>query len=266
MTDRVEIYVGKDTRPSSPSLAKSLMDGILALSGKPIDFGIVSTPQLHYLVLCKNTKGAYGVPMEEGYYNKLTEAFKKLRGTTYTNGNYVNKLFYDGANGVGSRKIKYFQERLGDSLKIELYNDAGIGTGKLNYLCGADYVKTHQRFPTGVPVEADVRCVSVDGDADRIVYYYVDEDEKFHLLDGDKIATLIAAYLKEVLENTSVELSLGLVQTAYANGASTEYICKKLVSLRIKSIKRVVDKCFLESASGMRSDGYQTPAPQSARV
>lgn len=134
MTDRVEIYVGKDTRPSSPSLAKSLMDGILALSGKPIDFGIVTTPQLHYLVLCRNTRNAYGIPTEEGYYNKLTNAFKKLRGESYAHGNYVNRIFYDGANGVGARKIKYFQERLGDLLKIELFNDATIGTGTLNHL------------------------------------------------------------------------------------------------------------------------------------
>lgn len=138
MTDRVEIYVGKDTRPSSPSLAKSLMDGILALSGKPIDFGIVTTPQLHYFVLCRNTRNAYGVPTEEGYYNKLTEAFKKLRGERFVNGNYVNRVLYDGANGVGARKIKYFQERLGDSLKIELFNDADIGTGKLNYLVSVE--------------------------------------------------------------------------------------------------------------------------------
>lgn len=75
-----------------------------------------------------------------------------------------------------------------------------------------------------------MRCCSVDGDADRIVYYFIDEDDKFHLLDGDRIATLIAAYLKELLEETGIDLNLGLIQTAYANGASTEYITQKLVS------------------------------------
>lgn len=101
--------------------------------------------------------------------------------------------------------------------------------------CGADYVKTHQSFPTGVPVETNARCVSVDGDADRVVYYYTDESSKFHLLDGDRIATLIAGYLKEVLEETGVELSIGLVQTAYANGASTAYIKNELVRKRTVS-------------------------------
>lgn len=91
-------------------------------------------------------------------------------------------------------------------------------------------MKTHQSFPTGVPVETNTRCVSVDGDADRLVYYYMDEQNEFHLLDGDRIATLIAGYLKELLQETGIDdLSLGLVQTAYANGASTEYINNKLV-------------------------------------
>ncbi|XP_017769387.1 PREDICTED: phosphoacetylglucosamine mutase isoform X2 [Nicrophorus vespilloides] len=228
MTNRVEIFIGKDTRPSSPSLAKSLMDGVLALSGKPVDFGIVTTPQLHYFVTCKNTRHAYGVPTEVGYYIKLVTAFKKLRGEEYNKGNYKNLIFYDGANGVGSKKIKIFQEQLGECLNVRHFNDAGIGTGKLNFMCGADYVKSTQSFPTGVPVEKNRRCASVDGDADRIVYYYVDDEENFHLMDGDRIATLIASYLKELLQKTGIDLNLGLIQTAYANGASTEYITKQL--------------------------------------
>lgn len=134
MNEKVYIFIGKDTRPSSPSLAKCAQDGVLALGGKPMDYGIVTTPMLHYFVTCKNTNSKYGDPNEEGYYTKLVTAFKKLRGSTYTNGNYVPKLFYDGANGVGAKKIKNFKERLGDCLSIELFNDAAIGTGKLNHM------------------------------------------------------------------------------------------------------------------------------------
>ncbi len=35
-----------------------------------------------------------------------------------------------------------------------------------------------------------VRCVSVDGDADRVIYFFIDAGGCFHMLDGDKIATL----------------------------------------------------------------------------
>lgn len=43
------------------------------------------------------------------------------------------------------------------------------------------------------------RCCSFDGDADRIIYYYQDATGLFHLIDGDKIATLISIFLKELL-------------------------------------------------------------------
>lgn len=89
-------------------------------------------------------------------------------------------------------------------------------------------MKTAQCAPEGVPQEPNVRCVSVDGDADRIVYFYTDENNTFHLLDGDRIATLIAAYLKELLTASKLDIQLGLVQTAYANGASTNYISNEL--------------------------------------
>lgn len=58
----------------------------------------------------------------------------------------------------------------------------------------------------------------------------MDEQNKFHLLDGDRIATLIAAYFKELLSESKLDLQLGLVQTAYANGASTKYISENLVN------------------------------------
>lgn len=96
------------------------------------------------------------------------------------------------------------------------------------FQCGADYVKVQQTLPEGLPVEPYDRCVSVDGDADRIVYYYIDEERNFHLLDGDRIATLVAGYIKELLQQSNVNVQIGLIQTAYANGASTKYITDDL--------------------------------------
>ena len=40
--------------------------------------GLLTTPQLHYIVCCENTQGEYGEPTEEGYYKKLSDAFIKL--------------------------------------------------------------------------------------------------------------------------------------------------------------------------------------------
>lgn len=59
----------------------SLEDGIVALDGKIVNIGIVTTPQLHYVTRCLNTldkEDAYGVPTEEGYYEKLSKGFKEI--------------------------------------------------------------------------------------------------------------------------------------------------------------------------------------------
>ncbi|KAK1128078.1 hypothetical protein K0M31_003563 [Melipona bicolor] len=219
------VITGRDTRESSPTLLNAAVTGIEVLYGIVQDFGIVTTPQLHYLVVCTNTKNNYGNPTLHGYYIKLSEAFKHVRQKQINNGQYVAELLLDAANGVGGIAAKEFQKYLGTTLAINIYND---GNGELNYMCGADYVKVQQVPPVNFSLKSNFRCVSIDGDADRIVYFYTDEDNKFHLLDGDKIATLIAEYLKELLKESHLSFQLGLVQTAYANGSSTDYILNVL--------------------------------------
>jgi len=80
------------------------------------------------------------------------------------------------------------------------------------------------QFPHGVDVASDdgQRMCSMDGDADRLVYFYA-EAGRLVLLDGDKIAALAAKAIVRLLGEAGLadDLSIGLVQTAYANGAST---------------------------------------------
>lgn len=58
------------------------------------------------------------------------------------------------------------------------------------------------------------------------------QDGSFVLLDGDKIAALAAVYLRRLLSHappgTADSISTGVVQTAYANGASTRFITEQL--------------------------------------
>lgn len=92
-------------------------------------------------------------------------------------------------------------------------------------------MKVGQTVPNGLPELAPyVRCVSVDGDADRVVYFFVDDAGKCNLLDGDRIATLYARYLIDLIRACGLDVTLGIVQTAYANGASTDFIENVLAS------------------------------------
>ena len=180
--------------------------------------GILTTPQLHFIVRCINDP-KYGVASEEGYYKKISSAFIKL-----TKSLTLSPVIVDGANGVGALKMSELAKHLNNVLPLSVFNDGTAG--ELNKNCGADFVKVAQKSPEGVEITIGGRYVSVDGDADRIVYFYHDRSRRFHLLDGDKISTLIASYLKEKLEVSCLNLDrgLGVVQTAYANGSSTAYL------------------------------------------
>eukprot|EP00271_Cylindrocystis_brebissonii_P011856 TRINITY_DN29835_c0_g1_i1.p1 TRINITY_DN29835_c0_g1~~TRINITY_DN29835_c0_g1_i1.p1 ORF type:complete len:441 (+),score=64.53 TRINITY_DN29835_c0_g1_i1:141-1325(+) len=177
-------------------------------------------------------------------------------------------------------------------LAIEVRNFPD-GEGELNKGVGADFVQKEQRAPEGFDPQELVgrRCASLDGDADRLVYFFFDSPDssassherqcspapstlRFRLLDGDKIATLAAHFVSTQLDalaatsashhtshsdvptanpttSSPVKLlfpstsnpsppgvhhksqalvpgygavTVGVVQTAYANGASTAHI------------------------------------------
>ena len=62
------------------------------------------------------------------------------------------------------------------------------------------------------------------------MYHFWTNTGLWELLDGDKIACLIATYIQKKLKDLPepAEYKFGCVQTAYANGASTAYLRKVL--------------------------------------
>lgn len=68
--------------------------------------------------------------------------------------------------------------------------------------------QVQQKWPEGVPQAQNTRCVSVDGDADRVIYSFIDKNGKYSMLDGDKIATLVAGYFQELLKASGKDVVL----------------------------------------------------------
>ncbi|KAH6810278.1 phosphoglucosamine mutase-like protein [Perilla frutescens var. frutescens] len=196
------------------------------------DMGILTTPQLHWMVRAKN-KGIEA--SEANYYDQILMSFRCLLDYVPQGNNSKNasdKLIVDGADGVGGEKLEKMKTRLG-YLTIDVRN---CGDGVLNEGVGADFVQKEKVVPRSFGrADAGMRCASLDGDADRLVYFFVlSNSSKIDLVDGDKILSLFAVFLKEQLgilngpedgkANKSYQPSLGVVQTAYANGASTDYL------------------------------------------
>ncbi|KAJ6621696.1 phosphoacetylglucosamine mutase [Mycena sp. CBHHK59/15] len=225
------VVYARDTRPSGGSLVSSLEDGLKAIGAEGRNAGVTTTPILHYLVRAINTKGtkeSYGDDSEEGYFLKLSEAYKKLVSTRAT----PPALMIDCANGVGAPIAARLAAYLGGTLPLVLENVSITTPVALNNGCGADYVKTTQKLPPSLAnrLQPGQRGCSLDGDADRLMYFYLDERSQFHMLDGDKIAALVAAFVIELVKMAGLDnqIKVGVVQTAYANGASTKYLSERL--------------------------------------
>ncbi|CAO2819384.1 unnamed protein product [Amaranthus hypochondriacus] len=230
-----EILLGRDTRPSGESLLDAAKQGISSIiSAVSYDMGILTTPQLHWMVRARNM----GMKSTENdYFQQVSNSYRclvKLIPDASKANNFNDKLVVDGANGVGGDKLEVLKDLCGD-LSIEVRNSSN-GEGVLNEGVGADFVQKEKFVPSGFGQgDIGLRCASLDGDADRLVYFLVKPDGKMiDLVDGDKILSLFALFIKEQLnilkDNNNEKTSdpyhprLGVVQTAYANGASTAYL------------------------------------------
>ncbi|XP_020112806.1 phosphoacetylglucosamine mutase isoform X1 [Ananas comosus] len=232
-----EILLGRDTRPSGEFLLEAAKQGITAIIGAAtIDMGIVTTPQLHWMVRSRNN----GLKASESdYFAQLADSFRCLMDLVpneVEKKGVDTKLIVDGANGVGGAKLEVLKEML-MGVEIHTRNSGKDGEGILNEKCGADYVQKEKVVPCGFGSDdVGVRCTSLDGDADRLVYFHVlsASNDRIDLVDGDKILSLFAIFIKEQLKILNDEKDdglkkelparLGIVQTAYANGASTDYL------------------------------------------
>jgi len=238
---RRRVLVARDTRESGEALANEALAGIRAMGIDAVDCGEMTTPQLHYLVWATNA----GEPCAESdYFARLSSGYAALTergddgdddGDDTTCDDVT--LVIDCADGVGAQKLKI----LGDAvaaygLKFDLRNRGDEVTSSLNDGVGADYVQKARTPPVRGEFSSlppNTRCVSVDGDADRLIYYETRADGSIDLFDGDKIATMIATYIKSLVDASVPFLQpgsirVGVVQTAYANGASTAYLTQTL--------------------------------------
>ncbi|KAK9698900.1 hypothetical protein RND81_08G139200 [Saponaria officinalis] len=232
---RAEILLGRDTRPSGESLLNAAKEGIKSILGAVShDMGILTTPQLHWMVRARNM-GLKST--EHDYFQQLSQSYRCLvdlipdgNKTTRLN----DKVVVDGANGVGGDKLEVLRD-ICDGLLVEVRNSSK-SEGVLNEGVGADFVQKEKVAPSGFgPSDEGMRCASFDGDADRLVYFLVQPNSKtIELVDGDKILSLFALFIKEQLSiikdddeektHDPYHARLGVVQTAYANGASTAFL------------------------------------------
>ncbi|XP_078445810.1 phosphoglucosamine mutase-like protein [Wolffia australiana] len=237
--EKSEVLLARDSRPSGATLIEAAKMGIASVAGAvAIDMGILTTPQLHWMVRQRNR--GWG-SSEMDYFLQLSNSFRsliELSGEEPMASGYDPVLLVDAANGVGGGKLKELVKLLGAGIEIHVRNCGEEGEGLLNEGVGADFVQKEKTIPHGFTAQdTGKRCASLDGDADRIVYFTIraNDENKVDLVDGDKILSLFALFISEHLaiiadaddekeDKKTKKKTLGVVQTAYANGASTEFL------------------------------------------
>ena len=214
------VVVGRDSRASSPTLASLVMKGVQDADAEVIDIGIVTTPQLHFVIRAKHR----GEPDTiDDYYLNLRNSFKSMCGAAISD---TIGLVVDCSNGVGAIAMNEIKDLIPNTVLINNFP----GTAPLNDKCGADYVQKSRACPTthksnDCNINDDVIWASLDGDADRLVCYVRDGDDNFILADGDRFATLMAQQIAYTIKAAGLEnVTIGVGQTAYSNGAATDYL------------------------------------------
>ena len=254
------VVVGRDTRPHSAELAKCIVLGAAAAGATVHDMGLVTTPQLHFIVQQTNARAAAFPVLSldraaalTHYYETIGAGYLALRDSTepphadsssFSNSrsssggdqcvSETDVVVIDGSNGIGAVAVAELANVIDalrpGALRVDLRN--GAYAGPVNDGCGAEHVQKGQVPPQGVSAVADQgqTLVSFDGDADRIVFHAFLPSPtgvpQWVLLDGDKIAALLSVLIARELKEAGLDadFSMGVVQTAYANGASTAFL------------------------------------------
>jgi phosphoglucosamine mutase len=259
---RPRILVGKDTRKSSDMLEKALVAGICSSGAEAVLAGFVPTPAIAWLVKQHgfdagvvisashnpaeyngikffNSEG-YKLPdeIEERIESIILDRSEEILSPT---GEYIGftselktsvddyvsfatstidcdlkglKVALDCANGASYITSPRALQKLGAEVLATNNNPDGMN---INKNCGSTHIEELQKFTVSNGCDIGL---AFDGDADRVLAV----DENGHLVDGDKIMSIIGLDLKKkgiLNKNTivvTVMSNLGFDVMARENG------------------------------------------------
>lgn len=241
------VLVARDTRPSGPSLAAAVVAGASALGAVVHDLGELTTPALH-LAVYDTAAGTLRVSHEQAFgahVDRLANGYVAMMAHAQERDGKGTTLVLDCANGVGAAVAAAVAAHPGvtsTGLTLRLVNTNRSG---LNALCGADFVHKKRISPAAAQPhdtanDGDAHWASLDGDADRLVFYQPSIGDITHsnsalpiasLLDGDKTMCLLALHTAALIRTAGMAAELfplAAVQTAYANGGSAAFLTTSL--------------------------------------
>ncbi|KAM1668357.1 hypothetical protein COP1_047413 [Malus domestica] len=187
-------------------LAFVLLQGISSIIGAIAhDLGIITTPQLHWMVRARN-KGLQ--VSDSDYFKQLSSSFRLVRD---------RDLIPSGNHAC--------------SMDDKLIWNCGKEGGVLNEGAGAGYVQKEKVAPCSFGSQ-DVGIRSavcyLDDDADRLVYFIVPSrsNNKIELVDGDKIFSFFAIFIKKQLSIYNKEVDVNGITVISVALDRTNSLCE----------------------------------------
>lgn len=223
------IAIGRDTRESGQSLEDSIKSILELLGCKVISYGIVTTPQMHYLIRKNNQQGK--VCDKEEYYDNLKNAYYDLQKLS---GQKENAIQIDTAHGVGALAINELAKRI-KTKEFVIINKGETKnenfepeTEFLNKKCGADYILSNNAMPQHINENLikNPKCAALDGDADRLIYF-TSNANNLRVLNGDRMAVFLGNYFYTLVSDQK-NISVGVVMSHYSNSASINVLNDKI--------------------------------------
>ncbi|KAK6090136.1 hypothetical protein P3W45_000862 [Vairimorpha bombi] len=226
------VVIGRDTRESGQEISDNIKDVLSQVDCVVEDYGVLSTPEMHYLIRMSNNKNV--LEEKDNYLDNLLVNYRKLRDLT----KYDLPILADTANGVVKKNIT-------KDMGITIINE---NTGILNEKCGADFVKTYNQVPllnnfNFKNEKENTLFASFDGDADRLIFFTLQND--FTLIDGDAQAVILANYIRNLIDSICLRLRIGVVLSYYSNGAALDSLIKfdtEMVQTGVKNTVKAAKK------------------------
>lgn len=196
-----------------------------------------------------NAEPSYVDRVVEGMVALLKTADKKAGVQTFT---------IDAANGAGSYTVLQIAERINAlqqqgeiNFRMEVINTSGV----INDEVGAEFIHKElgKEIAAGkhVPQWLDSRrgqeLGTLDGDADRNLFFRLTEDNELEVIDGDKFAALKVMVLNKYINQLGLQdqFKVGVAQTVLANMGARAFFDK--IGVQVQETK-VGDKYVRQAA------------------
>lgn len=233
-----KLIIGKDTRETGKEIINLISKGIKKVANcNIIDVGYITTPIIHFLSI--NYKKINNKQQAIKFIEEYSQNIKNTK--------IKYKPYIDCSGGVGGTIL---EKNLNNNLKLVCTPQDNI----LNYNCGSDFLMNSKKLPDVLNIMNNIYGCSLDGDADRSVFW-TKKRNKLFILDGDYQLLLLSLFLKKK------NINLVAITTSYCNGAAIELLKQNNIDVKITAtgMKNLIEEAEKhENTVYFESNGHGT--------